>query len=91
MCSSDLAWSVDGRTLYFDASGRSAAVAVNPAPTLSVSTPFEIPGATAMVVAGNGQPTERLLVRQTTAATSSRELRVVLEWFTELTRLIRVG
>ena len=34
---------------------------------------------------------ERLLVRRTTASVSSRELRVVLEWFTELSRLVRAS
>ena len=84
-------WSVDGRTLYFDASGRTAAVAIQTSPTLTASAPFEIPGALAMVVAGNGQPTKRLLVRRGAGAVSSRELRVVLEWFAELSRLVRVS
>jgi Tol biopolymer transport system component/DNA-binding winged helix-turn-helix (wHTH) protein len=84
-------WSVDGRTLYFDASGRTTAVAIQTSPTLTASAPFEIPGASAMVVAGNGQPTERLLVRRTAGSISSRELRVVLEWFTELSRLVHAS
>lgn len=84
-------WSVDGRTLYFDASGHTAAAAIQTLPTLVASAPFEIPGAGAMVVAGNGQPTERLLVRRSAGSASSRELRVVLEWFTELSRLVRAG
>ncbi len=84
-------WSVDGRTLYFDASGRTAAVAIQTSPTLTASAPFEIPGAAAMVVAGNGQPSGRLLVRRGGGASSSRELRVVLEWFAELSRLVRAG
>jgi hypothetical protein len=44
-----------------------------------------------MVVAGNGQPSGRLLVRRGGGASSSRELRVVLEWFTELSRLVRIS
>jgi serine/threonine-protein kinase len=84
-------WSVDGRTLYFDANGRTAAVAIQTSPSLTASAPFEIPGALAMVVAGNGQPTERVLVRRSAGSASSRELRVVLEWFTELSRLVRIS
>ena len=84
-------WSVDGRTLYFDASGHMAAVAIQTSPTLNASAPFEIPGATALIVAGGGQPTERLLVRRTPTSAATRELRVVLEWFTELSRLMRVS
>jgi dipeptidyl aminopeptidase/acylaminoacyl peptidase len=84
-------WSVDGRTLYFEASGHTAAVAIQPGATLVASAPFEVPGALTLAVAGNGQPTGRLLVRRSPAALAGRELRVVLEWFTELSRLVRIG
>ena len=39
-------WSVDGRTLYFSANGRTAAAAIQTAPALSVSAPMMIPDAT---------------------------------------------
>jgi len=46
-----------------------------------------VPGADAMVLAGGGTAGDRLLVRQAGAPAIGRaELRVVLEWFSELTR-----
>ena len=53
--------------------------------TLSASAPINVPGADAMVLAGGGTAGDRLLVRQAGARPAGRgELRVVLEWFTEL-------
>ena len=61
-------------------------------PLLDASTPLEIPGADAMVLAGGATAGDRLLVRQAGARRAGRaELRVVLEWFTELARLVQPG
>jgi serine/threonine-protein kinase len=84
------AWSVDGRTLYFSANGRPAAAAVQPSPTLSVSAPMLIPVRAEVQPASGRAAPDRVLVRQGGATPVRRELRVVLEWFTELTRLSRL-
>jgi hypothetical protein len=79
-------WSIDSRTVYFSESGRTMAASVNTG-TLSASAPINVPGADAMVLAGGGTAGDRLLVRQAGARPAGRgELRVVLEWFTELTK-----
>ena len=83
-------WSVDGRTLYFSVNGRAAATAVTTSPTLSVSAPLMIPGRDDVQPASGHAASERLLVRQGGAVPVRRELRVVLEWFAELTRLARL-
>ncbi len=82
-------WSVDGRTLYFSVGGRTAAAAVHTTPTLSVSAPLIIPGRDDLQLAGGRAAADRVLVRQSGLTPARRELRVVLEWFTELTRLVR--
>jgi hypothetical protein len=80
-------WSLDGHTVYFSANGRTMASAVGTAGTLSASAPASVPGADAMVLAGGATPGDRLLVRQAGAPPAGRaELRIVLEWFRELTR-----
>ena len=80
-------WSVDGRTVYFSASGRTMAASVTTGASLSAAAPTSVPGADAMVLAGGGTAGDRLLVRQAGARPTGRgELRVVLEWFTELTK-----
>ena len=62
-------------------------VGVRMAPELSASAPIIVPGADAMVLAGGATAGDRVLVRQAGAAPAGRaELRVVLEWFTELTK-----
>jgi serine/threonine-protein kinase len=81
-------WSVDGRTLYFDANGRTAASAISTTPTLSVSAPLTIPGREDIQLAGGHAPASRVLVRQSGVTPVRHELRVVLEWFAELTRLV---
>jgi serine/threonine-protein kinase len=82
-------WSIDGRTLYFSANGQAAAAAVHTSPALAVSAPLVIPSRTDIQVASGRADANRVLVRQGGAAPARRELRVVLEWFTELTRLVR--
>jgi Tol biopolymer transport system component/DNA-binding winged helix-turn-helix (wHTH) protein len=84
------AWSVDGRTLYFSANGRAAAAAVHTNGTLSVSTPLLIPVRDDLQPATGRAASDRVLVRQDGLAPVRHELRVVLEWFTELTRIVRL-
>ncbi len=80
-------WSLDGQTVYFSASGRTMAASVSSGTALSASVPINVPGADAMVLAGGGTAGDRLLVRQANARPAGRgELRVVLEWFTELAK-----
>lgn len=83
-------WSVDGRTVYFSANGRAAAAAVKTVPTLTVSAPLLISGRDDVQLASGRTASDRLLVRQGGSVPSRRELRVVLEWFTELSRLSRL-
>ena len=84
------AWSIDGRTLYFSANGRAAAAAVHVNPSLTVSTPMLIPVRADLQPASGRAASDRVLVRPGGITPSRRELRVVLEWFTELTRLVRM-
>jgi eukaryotic-like serine/threonine-protein kinase len=80
-------WSLDGRTIYFSANGKTMASALKMSPELSAAAPVNVPGADAMVLAGGATAGDRLLVRQAGAQAIGRaELRVVLEWFAELTR-----
>ena len=83
-------WSVDGRTLYFNANGRASAVAISTTPTLSASAPLTIPGRDDLQLASGHAPSTRVLVRQSGVTPVRHELRVVLEWFAELTRLTRL-
>lgn len=82
------AWSVDGRTLYFNANGQAAAAAIEIAPALRVSAPVVIPGRDDLRLAGGRAAADRVLVRVGGATPARHELRVVLEWFRELTRLL---
>ena len=84
------AWSVDGRTLYFSANGRAAAAAVQGAPTLSVSAPLLIPVRDDLRPATGRAAIDRVLVRRGGITPARHELRVVLEWFAELSRLVRL-
>jgi hypothetical protein len=84
------AWSVDGRTLYFSANGQPAAAAVHTDGALRVSTPMLIPARDDLQPATGRAASDRVLVRQRGVAPARHELRVVLEWFTELTRLVRM-
>ena len=78
-------WSLDGRSLFFSGNGQTMASSIRTAPRLAVSTPTVIPGADAMVLAGGATAGDRLLVRQAGSPPEAHaELRVVLEWFTEL-------
>jgi Tol biopolymer transport system component len=80
-------WSLDGNTVYFSANGRTMASSVRTSGQLSASAPLIVPGADAMVLAGGATAGDRLLVRQAGAQLAGRtELRVVLEWFAELTK-----
>ena len=83
-------WSVDGRTLYFNANGRAAAAAISTSPSLSASAPLTIPGRQDLQLASGHAPSSRVLVRQSGVTPVRHELRVVLEWFAELTRLSRL-
>jgi Tol biopolymer transport system component len=83
-------WSVDGRTLYFSVGGHAEAAAVQTTPTLHVSAPLRISTREDLQLAGTRGDLNRVLVRQGGAVPSRRELRVVLEWFSELTRLVRL-
>ena len=49
-----------------------------------------IPGRDDLQLAGGRAAADRVLVRQGGVAPARRELRVVLEWFAELTRLVRL-
>jgi len=85
-------WSADGKTIYFSTGGRTMAAAVRTSPLLDASTPLEIPNADALMLAGGASAADRLLVRQAGARRAGRaELRVVLEWFSELARLVQPG
>jgi serine/threonine-protein kinase len=80
-------WSIDGKTVYFSESGRTMAATVSTGTALTASRPTSVPGADAVVLAGGGTAGDRLLVRQAEARPVGRgELRVVLEWFNELTK-----
>jgi hypothetical protein len=79
-------WSLDGKTVYFSAGGKTMASTVRTSGELVASAPVDVPGADAMVLAGGATAGDRLLVRQAGAQPAGRaELRVVLEWFRELT------
>ena len=68
------------------------AAAVRTTPLLDASTPHEIPNADALMLAGGASAADRLLVRQAGARPAGRpELRVILEWFTELARVVQPG
>ncbi len=85
-------WSADGKTIYFSTGGRTMAAAIRTSPLLDASTPLEIPNADALMLAGGASAADRLLVRQAGARPAGRaELRVVLEWFSELARLVQPG
>jgi Tol biopolymer transport system component/DNA-binding winged helix-turn-helix (wHTH) protein len=84
------AWSVDGRTLYFSANGRVAATSVDTSSGLTVSAPIVIPVRDDLQPATGRADADRILVRRRGVAPARHELRVVLEWFTELTRLVRL-
>ena len=80
-------WSLDGKTVYFSANGRTMASAIRTTPELAAAAPVNVPGADAMVLAGGSTAGDRLLVRQAGAQPPGRaELRVVLEWFSELAK-----
>jgi hypothetical protein len=80
-------WSLDGRTIYFSGSGRTMASAILTLPALTAASPVIVPGADAMVLAGGAMAGDRLLVRQAGVVPAGRsELRVVLDWFAELSK-----
>jgi hypothetical protein len=76
--------------LYFSANGRAAAAAVHTEDGLTVSAPLLIPAHDDLRPASGRAAADRVLVRQGGVAPARRELRVVLEWFSELTRLVRL-
>ena len=84
-------WSVDGRTLVLQrqrtdgrrgGADRAGAQRVGADADSRRATICSSPAATRI--------SHRVLVRQGGVAPARRELRVVLEWFTELTRLVRL-
>jgi serine/threonine-protein kinase len=80
-------WSLDGKTIYFSANGRTLASALQTSPDLIPAAPVNVAGADAMVLAGGATAGDRLLVRRAGAPAIGRaELRVVLEWFSEITK-----
>ncbi len=81
-----LAGRLTGARLYFNANGRAAAAAISTTPTLSVSAPLTIPGREDLQLASGHAPSSRVLVRQSGVTPVRHELRVVLEWFAELTQ-----
>jgi serine/threonine-protein kinase len=83
-------WSVDGRTIYFSAAGRAAAVSVQTSPDFAVSAPVFIGDRANLRPAGASATPGRVLVREAASTPSGHELRVVIEWFAELSRLIRL-
>ena len=82
-------WSVDGKTLYYSIGGQTAAVAVRTAPVFTVSAPILLAGGDDLQLAGANASVNRVLVRQAGVTPARHELRVVVEWFAELTRLAR--
>ena len=78
-------WSVDGRTLYFSAGGVTVGSAISTTPALSAAPPDAVRGSNAMVLAGIATAPDRNLVRQAAASPGPAELRIVLDWFRELT------
>lgn len=83
-------WSVDSRTLYFSAAGRTAAAPIGDSPTLTVGNPVVISGTRDVEPVGGLAGRGRVLVREPGAFPDRHELRVVLEWFAELARLVRM-
>ncbi len=82
-------WSSDGRALYFTAADRTLVAAVRGGPTLSIASPLPLTARDDLQLAGGRAGVDRVLVRQGGPTPLRRELRVVIEWFTELTRLVR--
>lgn len=83
-------WSLDGRTLYFSAAGQTAAAAMTDTATLTVGAPVIISGGRDLEPAGGLAGGGRVLVREAGASPDRRALRVVVEWFAELVRLVRM-
>jgi serine/threonine-protein kinase len=81
-------WSVDGRVLYFSAGGRAVAATVETSPTLAVSALVVMGDAANLQTAGALASPDRVLVREIGSTPTGHELRVVVEWFAELTRLM---
>jgi hypothetical protein len=79
---------VDGRVLYFSAGGRAVAATVETSPTLAVSALVVMGDAANLQTAGALASPDRVLVREIGSTPTGHELRVVVEWFAELTRLM---
>jgi hypothetical protein len=58
--------------------------------TFSVSSPIVIPGRHDLQVTSGRAGADRVLVRHAGPTPRRHELRVVIEWFAELTRLARL-
>ena len=82
-------WSSDGRAIYFTAAEHTLVAAVRSGPTLSISPPLALTARDDLQLAGGRAGIDRVLVRQGGPTPLRRELRVVIEWFAELTRLVR--
>jgi serine/threonine-protein kinase len=82
-------WSVDGQTIYFSVIGGTAAVAIHTAAGLHASAPILISTRDDLEIASGRADLGRVLVRGGRATPPRHELRVVLDWFAELARLVR--
>ena len=80
------AWSKDSKELFFVLGAKMMASHVSLTPVFSSSRPealFDAPWRGAWVVAPDGR---FLMIRRSEAETSTREIRIVLNWFEELKR-----
>ncbi len=82
-------WSADSRALYFTAAGHTLVATVHSGPTLSIAPPLALTARDDLQLEGGRAGIDRVLVRQGGSTPLRRELRVVIEWFAELTRLVR--
>lgn len=82
-------WSADGRALYFSSANQTLVAALRPGAALSISAPLALTARDDLQLAGGRAGVDRVLVRQGGPTPIRRELRVVIEWFAELTRMIR--
>jgi Tol biopolymer transport system component/DNA-binding winged helix-turn-helix (wHTH) protein len=82
-------WSSNGRAIYFTAADQTLVAAVRSGPALSISPPLALTSRNDLQLEGGRAGIDRVLVSQGGPTPLRRELRVVIEWFAELTRLVR--
>jgi len=82
-------WSADGRALYFTAADHTLVATVQSTEPLSIAAPEPLTARDDLQLEGGRAAIDRVLVRQGGPTPLRRELRVVIEWFSELTRLVR--